>query len=322
MLDIAIQRIEEYCSDLRENGRKERTCTEYFYRLRRMIRFLHGSGRDYLPENIKAEGVTAILNVLLDGKSNKYRRNTVQILSKFCRVVGKNTVIDDMDMLWPASATKVTWLTPDQMLYVFDSTEGMDQMMVHLAGEGGGLRAEELANLMLEDFVCPYIYVLGKGHQQGKLGEVYQHEDTQGLVDRYVKEHRDKIVAKHMAANPDIPVPGNLFLHFRNGQARPYNRKTIVNRFLKMARDLNMDFSAHTFRRSYCTMLEAAGILPPMIMIFMRHKNINDTMRYLERSPLKLLKARKAQQEFMSALRNRPIETRLEYCIEAVKETS
>jgi len=317
--------IDEYKTSLILKKRRERTCDEYWYRVRMITRFLESCSLEdpeikVLPQDIGVEEINLIIDVLLKNKSDNYQSETVRIYSKFLRTVSKNNIVKDMDLLWPEIETDVTWVTPDQMIYIQEHARGMDKLLVHLAGEGGGIRCEELAEIKLSDITDKRIIIRGKGHLRGKRGKIEKHEDTQGYIDEYIKNTRDRVVEIHKRDHPDVPIPDNLFLHSRGGVATPYSRKTIGNRFTKLAKRLNMDFSAHSFRRGYCTMLEIAQVPAPTISRMMRHKKFEDTKRYLAKSPLKVMQARLKQKEFMDLLKAMPPEKRLEYCIGMVDE--
>lgn len=60
---------------------------------------------------------------------------------------GRNNVVNDMHLLWPKYVRQVTWISPE--LYIPDSAEGMDRLMIHLAGMMG-MRCEEILNLKSE----------------------------------------------------------------------------------------------------------------------------------------------------------------------------
>lgn len=299
----AYAKIDEYCDDLRRRGRKERSVTEYRYRLRMVVRMLDEGGMNTHPAMIKEAEIAYLLSFPMAGKSTKYRHHTIQILGKWLRVMGKNNVVNDMDLLWPKAQRKVTWISPEQYLYILDSTEGMDRLIVHLAGMMG-LRCEEIANLKLSGLCNPWMYVYGKGHMEGKFARIYYHRDTQALIDDYMVV-RDGIVREHMERHPELPVPDNLLLHNwgTDGVATPYSHKTLGNRMLRLSGKLGIDFSMHTFRRSHATFLKQSGVPIEDIKEFMRHESIQTTLNYIADDPSRMIAARDMEARFEAALR-------------------
>lgn len=295
--------IDEYCEDLRRRGRKERTLLEYRYRLRMVVKMLSDAGKNTHPAKIREEEISYLLGIGLASRSTKYRRHTTQILGKWLRVMGKNNVVNDMDLLWPKSVRKVTWISPEQYLYILDSVTGMDRLIVHLAGMMG-LRCEEIANLTLDGLRNPWMYVYGKGHMEGKFGKIYYHEETQAIIDEWMVT-RDIIVSTHLKTHPEVPVPTNLLLHNHgtDGIATAYSHKTLGNRMLKLSKRLGIEFSMHTFRRSHATFLKKSGVPIEDIKEFMRHESIQTTLEYIADDPTRLIEARELEKQYEEKIR-------------------
>lgn len=297
--------INSYCEDLRLKGRKERSLVEYRYRLRMVFRMLSDGGREVNPSKISAAEINYLLAVPLAGKSTKYRHHTVQILGKFLRMAAKNNVVNDMDLLWPKAQRIVTWISPEQYLYILDSTDGMNRLIVHLAGMMG-LRCEEIANLKLSGLRDPWMYVYGKGHMEGKLAKIYYHDDTKQLIDEWMVR-RNEIVAEHLEKHPEVPVPDNLLLHNwgTDGIATPYSHKSLGNRMIRLSNELGIEFSMHTFRRSHATFLKNSGVPIEDIKEFMRHENIQTTLQYIADDPSRMIRAREMEKKYEESIRRR-----------------
>lgn len=293
----AYDMIDTYCDDLRRKGRKERSLLEYRYRLRMVFRMLSDGEHEVNPRKVSPMDVNWLLAVPLAGKSTKYRHHTIQILGKFLRMAASNNVVNDMDLLWPKAQRVVTWISPEQYLYILDSVEGMDKLIVHLAGMMG-LRCEEIANLKLSGLRNPWMYVYGKGHMEGKFARIYYHEDTQRLIDEWMP-HRNAIVEEHLRRHPEIPVPDNLLLHNwkTDGIATPYSHKSLGNRMIRLSKELGIEFSMHTFRRSHATFLKDSGVPIEDIKEFMRHKNIQTTLQYIADDPTRMIRAREMERD-------------------------
>ncbi len=302
-LYIAYSMIEDYCSNLLMKGRKQRTVEEYRYRLRMVVKVLRKADLETHPAKIGEIELHYLLFIHMQNKSSKYKHHTIQILSRWMVIVGKNDSVQKMDILWPHSERCVTWLTPEQMLYILDITNGLDHVAIHLAGQMG-LRCAEIANLKLKDIQYPWINVLGKGHMEGKLAPVYVHQDTKMILDDWMVT-RSAIVSEHMRRHPDIPVPNNLLLHNHRtgGVATAYSPKTLGNRMIALSKKLGIDFSMHTFRRSYATMLSDCGVPIEVIRDAMRHENIETTALYIRRNPSRLIAAREKQNNMENMIR-------------------
>lgn len=297
--------IDDYCDDLRRKGRKERSLLEYRYRLRMVFRMLSDGNREVNPKKVSSTEITWLLAVPLAGKSTKYRHHTIQILGKFLRMAAGNNVVNDMDLLWPKAQRVVTWISPEQYLYILDSTDGMDKLIVHLAGMMG-LRCEEIANLKLSGLRNPWMYVYGKGHMEGKFARIYYHEDTQRLIDEWMPR-RTAIVEEHLRRHPEIPVPDNLLLHNwkTDGIATPYSHKSLGNRMIRLSKELGIEFSMHTFRRSHATFLKNSGVPIEDIKEFMRHENIQTTLQYIADDPTRMIRAREMERNYEESIRRR-----------------
>jgi len=296
---IAYRAIDSYCQDLALRGRKVRTVEEYRYRLKMIIRALYDADLETHPTKIGAVEVNHVLTVYLAGKSTKYQKHTLQILSKWLRVTAENRVIEKMDLLWPKSIRRVTWLTPEQVMYLLDITDGVDHVVIHLAGQLG-LRCEEIATLRMSDIRQPWIYVLGKGHMEGKLDRVYVHADTAQILARWISQ-RNGIVAETVKLYPYEPIPQTLLIHnhTKGNHASPYNRKSITNRMIRLSKRAGVGpFSVHTFRRSYATTLRRAGCDVLTIRDALRHEDIQTTLLYLKQDDEPMIKARELQKKF------------------------
>ena len=301
----AYDMIERYCDGLRMRGRKERSLSEYHYRLRMVFKMLSDGGMETNPNKVSAKDVNWLLAVPMAGKSTKYRHHTIQILGKFLRMEAKNNVVNDMDLLWPKAQRTVTWISPEQYLYILDSTDGMNKLIVHLAGMMG-LRCEEIANLKLYGLRNPWMYVYGKGHMEGKFARIYYHDDTQRLIDEWMVR-RKVIVAEHLRKHPVIPVPDNLLLHNHgtDGIATPYSHKSLGNRMIRLSKELGIEFSMHTFRRSHATFLKNSGVPIEDIKEFMRHENIQTTLQYIADDPTRMIRAREMERNYENDIRRR-----------------
>lgn len=301
----AYNMIDSYCEDLRLKGRKERSLIEYRYRLRMVFRMLSDGDHEVNPSKVSAADINYLLAIPLTGKSTKYRHHTIQILGKFLRMAAKNNVVNDMDLLWPKAQRVVTWISPEQYLYILDSTDGINRLIVHLAGMMG-LRCEEIANLKLSGLRNPWMYVYGKGHMEGKLAKIYYHEDTQRLIDEWMVR-RNEIVVEHLRRHPELPVPDNLLLHNfgTEGVATPYSHKSLGNRMLRLSKELGIEFSMHTFRRSHATFLKNSGVPIEDIREFMRHENIQTTLQYIADDPTRMIRAREMEKEYEESIRRR-----------------
>lgn len=110
-----------------------------------------------------------------------------------------------------------------------------------------------------------------------------------------------------MERHPEIPVPDNLFLHNHgtDGIATPYSHKTLGNRMLRLSKELGIEFSMHTFRRSHATFLKQSGVPIEDIKEFMRHENIQTTLNYIAEDPSRMIAARKMELRYEDTLRRK-----------------
>ena len=105
---------------------------------------------------------------------------------------------------------------------------------------------------------------------------------------------------------PGIPVPDNLLHNWKtDGVATPYSHKSLGNRMIWLSKELGIEFSMHTFRRSHATFLKNSRVPIEDIKEFMRHENIQTTLQYIADDPTRMIRAREMERDYEESIRRR-----------------
>lgn len=156
----------------------------------------------------------------------------------------------------------------------------------------GGLRISELLNIKLEDYFTrdgtSYLKITGKGKAEDTKEVIAIPEDTEILINGYLKQRRDhKRTCKYL---------------FCNNKDKQLTRQAVNKEIKKIANEYDKinntniapRVSTHTFRHSlarYC--LVNQGLPINQVKDLLRHSNIETTAKYLTTSQEEITEIRK-----------------------------
>ena len=156
----------------------------------------------------------------------------------------------------------------------------------------GGLRISELLNIKMEDYFTrdgtSYLKIIGKGRAEDKPDEIAIPEDTENLINDYLKQRRtNKRTCKYLFCNLN---DGKLTRQAVNKEvkkiAREYDKINNTN--------ISPRVSTHTFRHSLARYLLVNQGLPiNQVKDILRHSNIETTAKYLTTSQEEITEIRK-----------------------------
>ena len=72
-----------------------------------------------------------------------------------------------------------------------------------------------------------------------------------------------------------------------------------------LSKELGIEFSMHTFRRSHATFLKNSRVPIEDIKEFMRHENIQTTLQYIADDPTRMIRAREMERDYEESIRRR-----------------
>ena len=147
-----------------------------------------------------------------------------------------------------------------------------------------GLRRIEVIHLTVESFDHGIVHVLGKGPQGGKTRNLAYHEDTQAILDLFLKYRNDMIAAVKSSTTKDVEIPDNLLIYRRGKALFPYAEKgSGIDAIVKSLGERIgcPDLSNHTLRRTFARTLFEDGIKLEVISNILGHDSIETTIKYL-----------------------------------------
>ncbi len=157
-----------------------------------------------------------------------------------------------------------------------------------------GLRVSEAAQIRLEDLNLDSYEISIQGLKNGRRKTYNMSGHLFFKLEHYLK----------LRSRPRYAKRGNPFLFpSQRYHDEPVSAQMIKNRFKKYAEiaGLNGDFSVHSLRHS-CGIIHARnGESPIVIMLWLRHRNINSTQIYFEQLRDEELNSR-AKQSFQEYL--------------------
>ncbi len=279
--------IEQYISKNRKSS-KVKTYDQYRTVLLKITKDLRDAGFDASPYRINEKAVRYLLDEVWKDAEVSTRKWLTHILSRYMRFFNNNTVVD-MSIVWPQDMRpNADWLTdPEQCKLLNAQKSPLEDMVIHLE-LNMGLRIAEVCNIKVTDFDRRFRHanVLGKGHGEGKWRTVPFSEDTEEVLDRWLIE-RANIVERVRGYRPSWQDPGNLLLwcHYKDKPlANAYSdRGHSLDRSVIhcMRRNLGMEFTNHTLRRTFGRTMYHAGAPLPSIQSILGHDNIETTLKYL-----------------------------------------
>ncbi|MHA1286833.1 MAG: tyrosine-type recombinase/integrase [Candidatus Thorarchaeota archaeon] len=275
------QELNSYLQELEEMGRAERTIKHYKWTLETLFKGLGDNGYSINPRKIGRKEADFIRYEFHNGKSPKYVSEQLKILKSFCLRAGNKAMAKIDTSFGNVPPTNVRWLTQSEAFSIRDCARGIERMVIHLELDLG-LRRIEVIRLGMKSFQKGAILIHGKGRNGGKWRKINWHPETAMILEEYLRDHREKEIAKAKSKDPDVRIPDNLLIYGRKGQLHHY-KKTAIDKMVKSAgeRAEIFEVSNHDLRRSCGRLMYQAGVKIEVIAKIFGHSDTKTTIRYL-----------------------------------------
>lgn len=167
---------------------------------------------------------------------------------------------------------KREYLTLEQCKNVLNAAKNTREKVLFTLTFTCGLRANEVANIRLEDFTLKggkhCLYVLGKD-RDGKQDYVVVPNETFELIQEYVKEYNIQDYLFVSESN-----------HNKGGKVATCTLRRIINKMYERVGIVGKEYVFHSLRHSFATLSLQNGIDIREVSKGLRHKNINTTEIY------------------------------------------
>ena len=149
----------------------------------------------------------------------------------------------------------------------------------------GGLRAVEIANILIKDIVDEFGQVKETAYLSAQ-----QTKGADGCT-VYISSKLKKQIAKYIAKHPTLLTNRNRKLIF-SAKGLGFTAQTIVNLFQRLYKLSAIEgASSHSGRRQFVSSIADLGINARIVQQLARHKHLSTTQRYIELNPTKLRNA-------------------------------
>lgn len=218
------------------------------------------SFREYLKENYELNTVNGLMIALRQ-------------FFKFLEYSGvyKN-ITENVKGVKIESYHKREYLTLEQCKDVLKSAKNMREKLLFTITFTCGLRANEVANIRLEDFTMKggkhCLYILGKD-RDGKQDYVVVSRETFELIQEYVKEYNIQDYLFVSESN-----------HNKGGKVSTCTLRRIINKMYERVGIVGKEYVFHSLRHSFATLSLQNGIDIREVSKGLRHKNLNTTEVY------------------------------------------
>lgn len=273
--------IDRYLRELEDMGRAKRTIDHYRWTLYRLFDALKENGYDLNPKRIGREEADFIRYEFHEGSTPKYVAEQLKILKSFCLHAGNNEMAKVDTSFGNVPPTNVRWLTQEEAYNLRDCAKGIERMVIHLELDLG-LRRIEVIRLGMSSFQGEAILIHGKGRNGGKWRKINQHPETPRILEEYLRNHREREIAKAKRKNPSVKIPDNLLIYELRGELH-YYKKTSIDKMVKSAGERAEIYavSNHDLRRTCGRLMYHAGVRIEVIGRIFGHTDTKTTIRYL-----------------------------------------
>lgn len=167
---------------------------------------------------------------------------------------------------------KREYLTLEQCKSVLNGAKNMREKLLFTITFTCGLRANEVANIRLEDFTMKggkhCLYILGKD-RDGKQDYVVVSRETFELIQEYVKEYNIQDYLFVSESN-----------HNKGGKVSTCTLRRMINKMYERVGIVGKEYVFHSLRHSFATLSLQNGIDIREVSKGLRHKNLNTTEVY------------------------------------------
>lgn len=250
----------------------DKTIETYSGNLRQFIKYMQENNiknptrediiayREYLKENYELNTVNGMMI-------------SIRQFFKFLEYKGiyKN-ITDNVKGVKIESYHKREYLTLEQCKSVLKGAKNIRERLLFTITFTCGLRANEVANIRLQDFTLKggkhCLYVLGKD-RDGKQDYVVVPSETFELIQEYVKEYNIQDYLFVSESN-----------HNKGGKVATCTLRRIINKMYERVGITGKEYVFHSLRHSFATLSLQNGIDIREVSKGLRHKNIQTTEVY------------------------------------------
>lgn len=259
--------------------------TKYGYSqgVRKCTELLKAQGMNTHPMSVKAREVDYLKDVAFEHLAIRTKRWYLCMYNQYL-LYYDNMTMQKMGLSWPHDKrVHVDWLAPEEARTLVTYPMYLDeQMAIHLE-LCMGLRRVEVIRLKVCNIYKDHIDVRGKGRYGGKWRSVPYSNSLPEILERFLKK-RNALIREVKAVNPNVVVPGELFIYRKGNALFSYKEKGsgFDAKFIHPVRDeLGFHFSNHTLRRTFGRTLWKNGVEIEKIAEIMGHESIDVTMKYI-----------------------------------------
>ncbi len=283
----AFYNLDRYVDRLSNRGRKETTITSYYQVIRSLINFLANKHLHCSPRLVAEREIMAIVNGYPVADLSK--KSYLQVFSRWMMVMADNDVVRRMDLLWPSSdRPRRKWANYNEALRMFKIEDDPTNRIILVLAMDEGMRATEIAHMMVEDINENWIRVRGKGHRNGKFRSIPISDRVIETIGQYM-EYRNYLLI-------DKEDCGSLILG-RNGM--PLTAHAVTQRVIRMAKKNGNDITAHSLRRRFITDTLNSGVKIEVCSKLVGHESPMVTASYYDCDPELLSNAMAKRREYL-----------------------
>ncbi len=202
--------------------------------------------------------------------SDLSKKSYLQVFSRWLVMMADNTVIRQMDLLWPSSDRPGRrWADYNEALKMYEAEEDPTNRMILVLAMDEGMRAVEIANMRVDDIGDGWLKVRGKGHRDGKIRTVPMSARVRKEITRYVR-YRAYVLSGRDGCER--------FLLRENGT--PLTSHLVSQRVIRMGNKHGNDITAHSLRRRFITDVLNSGVRIEVCSKLVGHENPMVTAMY------------------------------------------
>ena len=167
-----------------------------------------------------------------------------------------------------------TYITQDQFKKIWNEADITERTILSLAG-CMGLRRAEIIRIRMPDIEGGKLTIYGKGHgTRGLVKRMDIPHRVMEVLDLYIEE-RQRMLALHGDRSN-----GHMMVRRSGKIGQPMNERTINEVLNGLSERTGVEFTTHTLRRFYASLLYSSGLTEEAIAEYMRHSRFTTTSDY------------------------------------------
>ena len=267
--DTALYYLDCYLERLINRGRKESTIMSYHQVIGSLINFLADRHLHCAPKLVTEKEIMVIVNEYPIADLSK--KSYLQVFSRWLIMMADNTVVRDMDLLWPSSERpRRKWANYEDAQKMYEAEQNPTNRIILALAMDEGMRAVEISRMRVDDIKGNWLRVRGKGHREGKIRSVPMSERVKREIREYAV-YRDAILW-----NSDEDC--GIFILRDDGL--PLTPHAVSQRVIRMGMKSGNDITAHALRRRFITDTLNSGVKIEVCSKLVGHENPMITAMY------------------------------------------